>query len=452
MRTRWMLALVWMGLVSTASADEEASKFVGRVDLPHVRARLEFSGRQEFVLRVEHPQPAVYATNGEVAGLSRRFELVGRKTIGSQGDRYSVLEYRAVGLAHDRIRIRTEFSGDESDLLAWHEIDRVPFCVVSIENGCELEIPFNREGAPASRNFRSTALVRARSGRVWGYRDPRSGRFVIPPRFRIARQFRHGRAAVQVNGRFGFIDRKGKLVIPAQYDRCSDFGTHGEPGLAMVVRQRRHGMVDRNGGVVLPMRYGEFPAAFVNGVMPMRLMDGWMEGRALGLIDRTGRVIAEPRFSSVGSFSEGRIVVTQLNGSHFMRLPQTGYLDRKGKIAIPFDYRVGRAFREGLAPVRLLSNKWVFIDRDGRTRIPGPFDYADEFWNGLAVVGVGKMDNNSPRFQGQYGCVSRAGKLVIPAEFDWIEGFQRGERSIATRKGVKGWLYKDGRFEPQRER
>ncbi len=51
---------------------------------------------------------------------------------------------------------------------------------------------------------------------MWGYMD-KKGRILIEPQFEDARSFSHGLAGVCVDGQWGFINSAGKIVIDCQY-------------------------------------------------------------------------------------------------------------------------------------------------------------------------------------------------------------------------------------------
>jgi len=65
------------------------------------------------------------------------------------------------------------------------------------------------------------AAAKGKSGR-WGFID-RTGKFVIPERFEQAGTFSEGLARVSIESLWGYIDRKGKFVIPAKYHKARDF-------------------------------------------------------------------------------------------------------------------------------------------------------------------------------------------------------------------------------------
>ena len=49
-----------------------------------------------------------------------------------------------------------------------------------------------------------------------------------------------------------------------------------------------------------------------------------------------------------------------------------------------------------------------FIDKDNNSVIPFVYDYAEEFIDGFAVVGI----------DDKYGCIDMAGKMVVPCRYD----------------------------------
>jgi WG containing repeat len=56
----------------------------------------------------------------------------------------------------------------------------------------------------------------------WGYID-KTGRMVISPQFEETHSYLEGLASVRLGKKWGFIDKSGKMVIPAQYDETWGF-------------------------------------------------------------------------------------------------------------------------------------------------------------------------------------------------------------------------------------
>ena len=99
-------------------------------------------------------------------------------------------------------------------------------------------------------------------------------------RYEDARQFIGDRAAVRLNGKWGFIDPSGATAVPLQYDWCGSFGEYGfDKSVAMVKNEVDKfkvpilsdcptALIDRKGnrvtpfyGFILPVRD---KVAFVN--------------------------------------------------------------------------------------------------------------------------------------------------------------------------------------------
>ncbi len=62
-----------------------------------------------------------------------------------------------------------------------------------------------------------------------------------------------GLAVVNKDGKWGFIDKTGKVVIPLQYDYASNFSE----GLALVKKDGKSGFVDKTGKAVIPLQYDD---------------------------------------------------------------------------------------------------------------------------------------------------------------------------------------------------
>jgi len=81
----------------------------------------------------------------------------------------------------------------------------------------------------------SEGLAAVMSNGKWGYADGK-GRMVIPAKFDEAGGFSELFAAVMLNGKFGYIDKDGMMVIPPKYLSAKPF--YG--GLALVYYETMH--------------------------------------------------------------------------------------------------------------------------------------------------------------------------------------------------------------------
>ena len=84
----------------------------------------------------------------------------------------------------------------------------------------------------------------------YGYVNP-NGRVVIRARFDDARPFREELAAVQIGNKWGFIDLQGKTVVKPQFDEVEDFNW----GYAIVRKNGLYGAVNSKGELEIPCDY-----------------------------------------------------------------------------------------------------------------------------------------------------------------------------------------------------
>lgn len=104
-----------------------------------------------------------------------------------------------------------------------------------------------------------------------------------------------GLLAIRNNGKWGYINNRGDLVIATKYDSCDVF----KHGFARVRMGNKWGIIDRTGTQIIESKYESiFPGE--NGIFIFYENGSW------GVIDKTGKVIAPPTFSSITSFENDR--------------------------------------------------------------------------------------------------------------------------------------------------
>ena len=227
------------------------------------------------------------------------------------------------------------------------------------------------------------------SAHGWGFID-RQGRVVIPARFYEAANFSEGLAAVRASdsSRFGYIKRDGELAIPYSFAWAGDF----HDGLAAVaITKGRYGYIDKTGRVILQapnwFEAGDFSeglAAVQVEVVNDSVYRGYKD-RKYAFIDRTGRFVISPQFDTVGKFSEGLTLFMQTGERHGY-----GFIDANGRVLVRPEYVDGKSFSEGLAAVAVKSEdekiRWGYIDKEGHWAIRPQFQNANSFRGGLAAV------------------------------------------------------------------
>ncbi len=283
-------------------------------------------------------------------------------------------------------------------------------------------------------------------GEKWGFIDM-AGQEVVPPQYGDVGDFHDGLAAVCVGdwntGKWGFIDMAGNEVIPPKYNDANGF----REGLAAVSLDNQWGFIDMTGKVVVPPKYDE-AWAFQGGLAAVWIADGEDKGYCSpgkwGFIDKTGKEVVPVIYEKIGAFRDGRACVVQ-DG-------KMGFVDEAGTVGIPLAYTYERPFidrassyedllpyfSEGLAAIwgsEAHGNQYGYIDRDGKVVIPFEYDYAAPFSEGLAYVSKGASIWYETNEDGKFGYIDKAGQVVVPLQYDCD---YVGQGTLFT------WRYVDG--------
>lgn len=261
------------------------------------------------------------------------------------------------------------------------------------------------------------------------------GKIVLEPNFDYAYDFIDGIAMVfnftdktRTTKKFGFIDKKGRLIIPCNLNDASQFseglayisdndfngyidtsgrkrinlgdnaGFFFSEGLAAVNNKKfEFGFINTNGELVIEFKYDEV-GYFREGLAKFN------KDNKFGFIDKQGNERISPNFDLVRNFSEERAFVG-LYDIDFRAF--WAVIDTEGNYLTKHIYSRVQDFNEGFAAVRE-SNLWGFINKNGEYVITPQFFYADSFKDGIAWA----SDSTSKRagFIDKYGNF----KILIP--------------------------------------
>ncbi len=135
--------------------------------------------------------------------------------------------------------------------------------------------------------FDAAGLVKIEIDEKYGFID-KNGTVVIEPQFDSASMFSDGLAIVSTDDKYGIIDAKGKYIINPTYDAIAEFSN----GLSAVKKDDKFGYIDKTGKIVIPINYGH-AYSFTN--------DGYAyvitENKQLAIIDTEGKIIYSQDYS-----------------------------------------------------------------------------------------------------------------------------------------------------------
>lgn len=234
------------------------------------------------------------------------------------------------------------------------------------------------------------------------------------------------------NGKYGYVDTLGQVVVPLTYHHASRFcDGYAVVGMRGKADKMLFGLIDRTGRVAVPLEW-EHLGDVGNGICVA--YSGGDCDRTFALVDTLGNV-RKLDFNYCERFSGGLALVgsgswQEKEGVPGLNLAEKyefrgkfGYIGPDGRTVIPVQYDDARSFSDdGLAAVGMQGKyyiKWGFIDRSGQLVIPCDFYSVEPFRRDRAVVSKvvagGKL---------AYGFIDRSGKEVVPCRFDIVSGFR----------------------------
>ena len=148
------------------------------------------------------------------------------------------------------------------------------------------------------------------------------------------------------DGKFGYIDKSGNMIIPPQFDRAMSF----TEGLGRVAIGDKQGYINETGDVVIPLQYAEAYPFSEN------LAGAKIENK-FGFIDKSGEFVIAPQFDDVEHFSEERAAVLLNN--------KWGYINKKGTYIAEPQFDKVWPFNDGIAPVNTGTTSG-YINPDGK--------------------------------------------------------------------------------------
>lgn len=158
--------------------------------------------------------------------------------------------------------------------------------------------------------------------------------------------------AITQDGKWGYINEKGKVVIEPQYQAADWF--YG--GLARVRKDGKWGLINKKGKVVVPIEYTEV-GHFLEGTSAM-----WVQkGSKYGLVNRSGVEITKIEYeTSIIFLHKDDLALVKKDGKY-------GFMNMAGKIVIPIKYDKSASFSFGdkdKVQVTLNGEKF-YIDKKG---------------------------------------------------------------------------------------
>ena len=254
-------------------------------------------------------------------------------------------------------------------------------------------------------------------GGKWGFVD-RSGKEIIPVKYDNVSAFSNGLAMVEINGTYGYINKQGLELIPVKFDWIVD----EESGYEVWYGDMR-GYYNRLGKEILAPVY-LYAQLSENGLTALVQKDS-----TYGLIDiKTKKHIIEPNLEMAEVMNKQDHFIATRNG-------QYAVYDFAGKPLIPFaKYTLIDNVDDSLIAV---SNGNTMAVCDVFEKFTVPFNtynkisgrtYTFQDFSELTYLKVSR--------DGKWGCLSSTGEILIPLEYD--QEFEYADTTFALK--ANNWV------------
>lgn len=259
--------------------------------------------------------------------------------------------------------------------------------------------------------------IRYVKDKKYGFYDIRLKKEVVSPKYDFAGLFSEGISAVQLNGKWGFIDLKGKEIIPFQFEEASGFMS----SRAVVRINGKWGSIDKSGKLAVAAEYDSITDYFKSNAFASK-NGKW------GIIDKDGKVKLSFEF---GNLKREDVEMIDLyprarafkNSSMFL-------LDIVSGVALPvdgFDDVITAETTIGSPLVGRKKNKYALLDANARALTEAVYDtiylLPDAYARTIFIVAVK---------EGKFGILGKDGKPQTRFDYDGA--------SVMTEKDL--WLVK----------
>lgn len=237
------------------------------------------------------------------------------------------------------------------------------------------------------------------------------GNLLIGPYESIG-NFSEGLAPFWVNNKMGFLDLKGRVIIPNRYDCCG--GNGFKNGCELVRENDVYMLIDKKGNVKHAFSDAESD-----------VIDYWLWDNSLfvtknydtgyGAMDMNGNTLIPMRYSRWYTINDQYLAMTDYNEE--MACDKCDIYDKKGNLVVQFPQIKGEEYDATLFyysqyfPVGK-NGLWGLVDSNFQVVLP--FRYKEVTWLGQQYVSVVTTD-------GQTKIIDFSGKEVVSGPYEVVE-------------------------------
>lgn len=229
----------------------------------------------------------------------------------------------------------------------------------------------------------------------WGFVDT-SGNLIIDYQYQNVYDFYQNITLVKKENLWGFINDKGETIVPFGFSKVQKYANF------RIVRAKKDAfwyLYNLNGELIIDEKFDTISP------IKSKKMTVQLDGK-MGLMDIEGRFLIKPKYQEITYFG-GNMVRVKKRGKY-------GYRTTENKRAIPIKYEdLGRFYGTRVKAKR--KGKWGMIDKKGKRILKFRFDYIGEY----------QYDSYLKDYYAPYVYGTRVGKISswgasVPFEYEEI--------------------------------
>lgn len=211
-------------------------------------------------------------------------------------------------------------------------------------------------------------------------------------------------APVIIGKKQGFVNRKGEIVIPLEYDARSRVTYFYEPGVAILTKNGKYGAIGPRNNIIVPFEYDKIETSVSKDCLIVT------KGAEWATFSFQGRQMSEYCDYEIINPSHGSLPPDSRDLP--MLITTTGIKNQREGLNSSVEYRNGsKKVKDSLKMG--IGTQYAYMDNLQKTIVLfGVYEFAEPFGLGRKAIAVRK---------GKYGIIDERGEAVVPFEYDLIE-------------------------------
>lgn len=253
--------------------------------------------------------------------------------------------------------------------------------------------------------------------------------------------FSDGLAPVELGNKWGYINRKGKLIIPFEYDSVEDF----RKGVAVVTKADKKGLIDKKGKIIVEFGiYDSFEimdSGFISVSKYIRdkKTNEYLDTKT-GIINKNGKIVVPLKYFAIGDCGEGLFLASK---------GQFGFVDTKGKEVIPFAFDGFPGQQDASIIFTKFERDRILLNKDGKNVVINKkgnilYSYKEilSYSPSVKYAIASDVDYYTATQKKKFFIIDNNGKRVTEAKYDFF-GDNVVYMMILTNYGYVG--FRDGK-------